>query len=396
MLGRSEFLELLNAAPAPPCVSIYLPMQRRFPDLQQNEVRFRNLVKAVGDSERRPDIPIPGEVVLTPLRAMQDDRRLWSHPPEGLAVFAADGFFRLFRLPRAVPERVVVANRFHVQPLLRMVQSADRYQVLDLNRERIRLLEGNRDALDEIDLARDVPATIEEALGEQLTELEAQAHSYGTGPAGGSGGRGSMNAGPKVGGIRAGQVSKKDEADGDIERFFSAVDRAILEHHSRPSGLPLILAALPEDQASFRHLSHNRHLLDAGVEGNPEAMTDDMLRERAWACMEPLYLQRLQLMIDRYSAARGANRGDDSLPQIALAAVVGRVDVLLLERDRRVDGSMDPASGVLQVADTVAAPAAGDALDDLAEAVLRNGGEVIVVPAARMPSATGLAAIYRY
>jgi hypothetical protein len=44
----------------------------------------------------------------------------------------------------------------------------------------------------------------------------------------------------------------------------------------------------------------------------------------------------------------------------------------------------------------VEAPGAGDVLDDVAEAVLRNGGEVIVVPRERMPASTGLAAIYRY
>ena len=196
--------------------------------------------------------------------------------------------------------------------------------------------------------------------------------------------------------MHPGQGSRKDERDVDLERFFRAVDRAILEHHSKPSGLPLILAALPEHHAPFRRVSHNRHLLDDGIEANPDALTDEQLRERAWRCMEPVYLQRLQLMVDRYGAARGANRGDDALPQVALAAVVGRVDVLLLERDRQVEGRMDPASGVLQIADTVEASAAGDVLDDLAEAVLRNGGEVIIVPPERMPSATGLAAIYRY
>jgi hypothetical protein len=109
-----------------------------------------------------------------------------------------------------------------------------------------------------------------------------------------------------------------------------------------------------------------------------------------------VYLQRLQLVIDRYGAARAANRGDEALPQVALAAVVGRVDVLLLEAERTVQGSMDPGTGVLQIADTVEAPGAGDVLDDVGEAVLRNGGEVIVVPRERMPASTGLAAIYRY
>jgi hypothetical protein len=396
MISRSQFVELLAPDRAAPCVSIYMPMQRRFPEQQQNEIRFRNLLKQVEDAERRSDIPQPGDDVLVPLRGLLENTELWGHPQDGLAVFSAPGFFRWFRLQREMPERAVVAGRFHIKPLLRMVQSADRYQVLALNRERLRLLEGNRDGLEEIDLAPGVPATIEEALGEQLTELQTHAFSYGTGPAGGAGGRRNMSAGPKVGGIRHGQGSKKDELDLDTERFFRAVDRAILEHHSKPSGLPLILAALTEYHAPFHHLSHNRQLLDNGIEGNPDALSDDELREQAWRCMEPVYLQRLQLMTDRYGAARGANRGDDSLPQVALAAVVGRVDVLLLERDRGVAGSMDQATGVLHVSDTVEAPAVGDLLDDLAESVLQNGGEVIIVPPERMPTTTGLAAIYRY
>ncbi len=400
MISRADLIELLGAERSGPCVSIYMPMQRRFPESQQNPVRFRNLLKQVEEAgaqaEARADLPVASDDVLKSLGSLQEDNQLWSHPHDGLAVFAAPGFFRAFPLPRDVPERVVVAKSFFIRPLLRMVQSADRYQVLALNRERIRLLEGNRDAIEDVDLAPDVPATIEEALGEQLTELQTQAYSYGTGPAGGAGGRRNMTAGAKTGGIHHGQGSKKDELDVDIERFFRAVDRAIADHHSRPSGLPLILAALPEYHAPFHRFSHNRQLLENGIEGNPDAMSDDELRQRAWQCMEPVYRQRLQLMIDRFGAARGANRGDDALPQVALAAVVGRVDVLLLERDRQVEGSMDPTTGVLEVADTVDQAAAGDILDDLAEAVLRNGGEVVIVPPDRMPTSSGLAAIYRY
>jgi hypothetical protein len=37
-----------------------------------------------------------------------------------------------------------------------------------------------------------------------------------------------------------------------------------------------------------------------------------------------------------------------------------------------------------------------DLLDDLGERVLATGGEVVVVPTERMPTESGLAAIYRY
>ena len=41
-------------------------------------------------------------------------------------------------------------------------------------------------------------------------------------------------------------------------------------------------------------------------------------------------------------------------------------------------------------------PDADDILDDLAEMVLAMKGRVVVVPTARMPTKTGVAAIYRY
>ena len=64
----------------------------------------------------------------------------------------------------------IVADSFHIKPLMRILQSADRYQVLGLNRREMKLFEGNRDALDEIEPAQGVPRTTRDALGEESTE----------------------------------------------------------------------------------------------------------------------------------------------------------------------------------------------------------------------------------
>ena len=116
---------------------------------------------------------------------------------------------------------MVVAYSFHIKPLIRIVQSADRYQVLGLNRREVKLFEGNRDALDEIEPAPGVPRTITDALGEELTEPHLTVASYGMGAAGPA--------------MHHGHGAKKDEVDLDAERFFRAVDRAVLEHHSKSS-----------------------------------------------------------------------------------------------------------------------------------------------------------------
>jgi hypothetical protein len=63
--------------------------------------------------------------------------------------------------------------------------------------------------------------------------------------------------------------------------------------------------------------------------------------------------------------------------------------------DRLVPGRIDPATGEIELKDR-AHPEVDDLLDDLAELVLKNGGQVVVMPAERMPTRAGIAALYRF
>ncbi|MBM4286793.1 MAG: hypothetical protein FJ135_01365 [Deltaproteobacteria bacterium] len=365
----------------PPCLSLYQPTHRHRPQNQQDPIRFRNLVKALEESLHQKYPKREVKPLLEPFHVLAGDALFWNHTLDGLAVLGGPDMFQVFRLQRPVPELAVVADSFHIKPLVRILQSAERYQVLALNRREINLFEGNRDVLDEIDLAPGVPRTITEALGEELTEPHQTVASYRLG----------AGATPS----RHGHGGRADEIDTDTERFFRVVDRAILEHHSQPSGLPLMLAALAEYHAPFRKLSHNSFLMDTGLEINPDALSLDDLRQEAWQKMEPRYLARLAELVESYQAAQVREMGSDDLAQIALAALAGRVAILLVEADRTVPGRIDPATGEIGEAD-LSHPEVDDILDDLAEMVLKTRGEVIIVPAERMPTATGAAATYRY
>lgn len=374
---RSEFL----GAREPPCLSLYQPTFRHHPDNQQDPIRFRNLFKTLEESLRQkyPASEIPG--FLEPFQSLAADRDFWNHTLDGLAVLGAPGLFRVFKLQRPVPERAIVADSFHLKPLLRVWQSADRYQVLGLSRQDIKLFEGNRDALDEIDLAPGVPRTITDALGEELTQPHQTVASYGLGAKGTP--------------MRHGHGGRKDEVEKDAERFFRAVDRAILEHHSRTSGLPLLLAALPEHHALFHQVSHNPFLMAEGIEIHPDALPPDALRERAWRAVEPRYLARLAALVEEFGAAQSRGLGSDDLAETAVVAVTGRIATLLVEADRQIPGRIDAATGEIEFAD-LADPEVDDLLDDLGEWVLKMGGQVVIVPKERMPTLTGIAAIYRF
>lgn len=375
----TEHLRTLRAEGKAPCVSLYQPTHRHHPDNRQDPLRFRNLVGAAGESLQQGYAARDVEALLDPLQRLASDSRFWTRTQEGLAVFACPGTFEILRLQRAVPERVVVADSFHIKPLLRHLQSADRFQVLALTRERANVFEGNRDALDEQPLPDDFPATFEAAVPPARAER-------GTAIASTSAGVGS----PRV---LHGHAEGKDDID--TGKFFRAVDRAVEARFSKPSGLPLILAALPEHQAVFRRISRNPHLVADGVDGNPEVLQEAELREQVWRTLEPHYLARLEALVERYRTAAARQAGAADLSDVARAAAARRVGTLLVEADRVVSGILDRASGAIRPG-PLESPHVEDMLDDLAELVLDHGGEVVVVPGERMPTTSGLAAIYRF
>jgi hypothetical protein len=378
----SESLAALTSAHQPPCLSLYQPTHRRHPESEQDPIRFRNLLKALETSLQQQHGPIEAQTLLGPFKALAQDHVFWSRTLDGLAVMGGPGFFRVFRLQRPVRELAVVADSFHTAPLRRLLQSADRYQVLGLSLHKVQLFEGNRDTLDEIDLGPGVPRPMTEAPGDELTEPHQTVASYGG-----------------VGGAHApmhhGHGDKRGEADKDAERFFRAIDRAVLEHHSRPSGLPLILAALPEHHHRFRRASHNPFLLAEGLAVDPDATPRDDLRKRAWQAVEPHYQSRLTTLIDAFAIAKSNGMGSDDLTQVAQAAATGRVATLLIEADRPLTGWLDPATGRVGGAD-LGHPQVDDLLDDLGEMVVKRGGQVLVIPTERMPVRTGLAATFRH
>jgi hypothetical protein len=389
LLDKNAIAELLSDH-EPPCLSLYQTTHRRHPENQQDPIRFGNLVKKLEASllQKYPADEI--QPLLEPFLTLAADRDFWNHTLDGLAVLAARDIFRVYKLQRPVGELAIVADTLHTKPLLRVLQSADRYQILGLSRYEIKLFEGNRNAVDEIELAPGVPHTITEALGDELSEPYLNVGAYG-------GVAGTQYSGPggSQPGMYHGHGGKAAEVDGDAERFFRAVDRGVLKSHSQPSALPLLLAALPEHHHLFHQVSRNPFLLKESVDINPDALPLDELRQRAWQVVEPHYLAGQAALVEQFGSAMSQNLGHDQLAQVAKAAVAGRVATLLIEDGREIPGQIDAASGAVRLSD-LECPEIDDALDDLAALTLKMGGEVVIMPPEQMPTQTGLAAIYRY
>ena len=382
-LLTKELIQELLAADQAPCLSLYIPTHRKHNENLQDIILFKNLVRKMKESLLQKYSAGEVQKHLEPFEALADDNNIWNQTFNGLAFFSAPGLFKVVGVHKSFEELTIVADSFHTKPLRQYLQSLDHYHVLGLTLHDIRLFEGNRHSLTEVDLTADTPKTITEALGDELTDKHTTVASYG-----GSGGESLP--------MHHGHGGRKEETEKDTERFFRVVANAIYEQYTKPSGWPLILAALTEHHSLFQKVNKNPLLLTNGIAINPSSVSPDILANMAWEIMEPEYNLKLDSLVARFEQTRANGKGSDDYKEVAVAAVEGRVDTLIVEADRIIPVRItNLVTGNTQKKDMIN-PKVDDLLDDMGELVIKMGGQVMVLPTSKMPSETGLAAIFRY
>ena len=286
---------------------------------------------------------------------------------------------REYRLPGEVPELVVVADSFHLRPLLRHLQASGRYFLLRLSQNQAQLCAGDEHGLEPVDLPG-LPASLEDALG----ELELESH---------------LNMRSNPGGKREafyhGHGTGKAPPPEDLLRYFRVVDAALWDE-LREQKEPLVIAAPVSYHTPYRSVCRYPHVLEDGLEGNYERTSTGELHELAWPLVRRRMDARLDGVLATYERWVSARRAISDLEQVARAAVQGRVLDLLVGEGAHLWGHLDPASGEVALNEAQSDHRDDDVLDDLAEAVLLRGGDVFAVPAGRMPGGSPVAALLRW
>jgi hypothetical protein len=125
-----------------PCVSVLMPTHRHGPETLQGPVRLRNLVEQAASDLTDAGTPAGDAAdLLAPVRALLDDAAFWQHQADGLALFAAPGWFSRFRLPMALVEEVTVGSSFRVVPLIPLLSGDGFFFVLALSQNSVRLFD---------------------------------------------------------------------------------------------------------------------------------------------------------------------------------------------------------------------------------------------------------------
>jgi len=364
------------------CVSIFMPTYRPMGDGRQDPIRLRNLLRDAGEKLGEHGLAERAAEVPKPAHELTDDAEFWRQPRKGVAVFSAPGFFRAYHLPIDVRERVVVADRFFLRPMMPLYQTRGRFYVLGLSLNAVRLFEGRREGLEAIDLEGVVPTSFDDALGYEEYDKVVQVHSTSAAGLG------------RPGMVHGHGDNDQEKFKKDVLHYFQLVGKG-LTALLRDKQAPLILAAVQEHFPLYKTANKHPHLLDEGLTGNPDALAPHELHERAWPLAERWLLRERDVALERFHELRASGRVSSKVEDLVRAAEEGRVDVLLLSEDTELWGTFDAANAEVKLH---LDPGGGgeELLDRAAYSTLARGGTVFTVPNARLPEGRPAAAVYRY
>jgi hypothetical protein len=381
LLSKEELRHLVETRDEP-SVSIFMPTHRVGTEVQQDPIRLKNLLNEAEESLVVSGLRAPqAQELLGPARDLLDDDIFWQHQSDGLAVFLSSKLFRLYRLPFDFEELLVVTDRFHVKPLLPLLSGDGRFYVLALSQNQIRLLQGTRYSVSEIDL-EGVPESLAEALRYDDPEKQLQFHTQ-TG--GREGGRQAVFHGHGV-------VTEDDKQE--ILRFFHQIDRGI-QDLLRDDEIPLVLAGVEYLLPLYQEANTYPHLMDRGVTGNPETLSPEELHQQAWQIVHPQFEQAQKEAIAQYKDLSDTERASKDIREIVPAAYYAKVDALFVAVGLQQWGTFDPQTNTIHL-HREAEPGDEDLLDAAAIQTLLNGGTVYAMEPEQMPDDVPLAAVFRY
>jgi hypothetical protein len=295
-----------------------------------------------------------------------EDRDFWRYQSRSLAVFLDGELAETFRLPNRLASACEVADRFYVKPLLRAVTFSQSALILALAQNSVRLIRVDPEEPPVLVTVEGMPRDVAAVVGK--TSISGRAAE----------GRIQGSEGQKV----------------RMLEYVQAIDRVL-----RPvlvnSAEPLILAAAEPLASIFRGAAEHPRLVEEIIPGNPEEKTEDELASAARGVLDTLFAAKLAGLKNDFETRIAVGTALVDMSDIARAATYGAVETLVFDMDRRVPGSLDEQTGVIDFA-ADDAPGHYGVVDEIVRRSLASKAKVYAVRAEDVPGGGAAAAAVRF
>lgn len=372
---KSHLHHLLAVAGAPK-LSIYMPAHRAGKAIEQDPIRLKNLLRQARRELENAGLRGPrAREFLKPLSDLVGQSEFWRHQSDGLALFRSPEWFSCYRMPLAFPELAVVAQRFHVKPLMPLLVADGRFFILALSQNRVRVLEATRFHAAEV-VIKGLPESLREVSSARRAERKLQFHTAAAAT------------------IYHGHGGAADSSEADLMRFFRRVNQDLTEFLNGEQA-PLVAACVDHLFALYRKANTNPLLLEEFVRGSPENLKPEELHGQAWPIAESYFVRSLLAAVEQYRKLAGTDRVSDKLETVLPAAFAGRVASLLVPAGVQRWGTFSAEREELAEHEKPQ-PGDEDLLNLAAVQTYLTGGAVFVVAPEEMPSRVPTAAVLRY
>ncbi len=374
-IPRQSFKELVEHNQSP-SVTIYSPMVVAGSEVQQNPIRFKNLL-----NEARKVLSEEQQGMLEPAEKLLQDPMFWQYQGPGLAVFIAPGVFKYYHLPLDVEPLVQVSQHFHISPLIRVFNEDGQFHILTFSMGSARLYQASHFDLEEVELGPGVPKSLDEALEGLQKEKALNYHSQNTG-----------------GGAEAVYHGHDDPNAHrqDLLRWFRPLAQEVSRLLNHNGGGPLVLAGVEYLHPIFKEALSYPGLVEKGVTGSPEEWSEKELLEKAWPCVEEVVKAKEVATLERLNNLSGSGKTSEQLEEVVKESLQGRVDTLFLRRGHQVWGEWMEKEGADFEVKKATPPLAEELANLAAIYTIRKGGKVHVINPETMPREANLAALFRY
>lgn len=139
----------------------------------------------------------------------------------------------------------------------------------------------------------------------------------------------------------------------------------------------------------FRQNSSYAHVAEDAITGNPDALTEEQLADSAREILDAIYAKDLKELHETFFELQANGLASADLSDLARAAAFGAIDILAIDMNAEVAGSVTDG-GALEL-DTE-----HDALEDIARRALLSGAQVLALREDDMPGELQATDILRY
>ncbi|MFZ6010876.1 MAG: hypothetical protein ACOYXT_11080 [Bacteroidota bacterium] len=368
---------------APCCMAAFMPTHRSGAEVneQMDAIAFKNILqRATTYLSEKGYSQATIQKLLAPGYELLRNEGFWYNLSNGMALFMADDFFRLIKMPMTPKEELLINTTFYVTPLIPIITARDYFYLLVLSKKQARLYQADAFSMDYIPVP-ELPHGVEDVVHFEEKD-DQKLRRTGSGGAGG---------GAIYHGIGAGKPDDK----ANLSMYFDEVDETLWSEVLHQEHVPLLLAGVEYLIPLYKEVAKYNNIWREALSGNHEYDDQRSLYEMARKIMEPYFRHRAEKAREMYGNYSSSGLTSSDPLEVIPAAYYRRVWYLFVLKGEHIWGKFDEQNNKIEIHDK---REEGDEclLDRAMIKTILNRGDVFILEKGQMPEGVTVAAIMRY